>query len=75
MRSDLGTSSLFALPFYYQLTATGLAIPVAISATTTMILGMNGLAKLQQDEKSVTNRRASEVNSTTQHLCVHNCLQ
>ena len=63
MRSDIGSTGMFALPFYYMLTSTGLTIFVAISATTTIIVGMNGLAKLQRDEKTAFGRRASEVSA------------
>ena len=63
MRSDLGNNELFALPYYYQAVATGLALFVAVSATTTVIVGMNGLARLQQAERFVTiaSRRSSKV--------------
>ena len=61
MRSELGTPNSLALPFYYQLAATGLAFLVSISATTTLIIGMNGLAKLQTAERAAGERRASEV--------------
>ena len=63
MRSELGTPDLLVLPFYYQLVATGLAFLVAISATATIVIGMNGLAKLQTAEKAAGERRASEVSA------------
>ena len=61
MRSELGTPDFLVLPFYYQLVATGLAFLVAISATATIVIGMNGLAKLQTAERAAGERRASEV--------------
>ena len=61
VRSELGTPVLLAFPFYYQLVATGLAFLVAISATATIVIGMNGLAKLQSAERSAGKRRASQV--------------
>ena len=66
VRSDIGSPGMFVLPFYYMLTSTGLTFFVAISATTTIIVGMNGLAKLQQVEKTAFGRRASEVSA-----CMH----
>ena len=67
VRSDIGSPGMFELPFYYMLTSTGLTVFVAISATTTIIVGMNGLAKLQKDEKTAYGRRPSEVSK-------NNCL-
>ena len=46
-----------------MLTATGLTFSVALMGTTTIVVGMNGLAKLQKAEKIATGRRASEVSS------------
>ena len=46
-----------------MLTATGLTFSVAMMATTTIVIGMNGLAKLQKAEKIATGRRQSEVSS------------
>lgn len=60
MRSDIGSPDMFELPFYYMLTSTGLTVFVAVSATTTIIVGVNGLAKLQKDKKKV-GHGASEV--------------
>ena len=71
VRSELGTPSLLALPFYYQLVATGLAFLVAISATATLIISMNGLAKLQVAERAAGERRASDVSKA----CVHDTVQ
>ena len=61
MRSELGTPEFLTLPYFYQLGATILAVLVAISATATIVIGMNGLAKLQVDERSAGKRRKSEV--------------
>ena len=63
MRSELGTPDFLVLPFYYQLGATGLAFLVAISATATIVIGMNGLAKLQTVER-LAGIRKSEVSET-----------
>ena len=65
MRSELGTPDFVALPFFYQLGATGLAFLVAISATATIVIGMNGLAKLQTAERAAGERRASEVSESS----------
>ena len=51
-------------PFYCQIGATGGAILVAISATATIFIGMNGLVKLQT-MKSPVNDENSEVRNQT----------
>ena len=61
VRSELGTPKFLVLPFYYQLAATGLAFLVAISATATIVVSMNGLAKLQVAERAAGKRKASQV--------------
>ena len=63
VRSELGTQDFLVLPFYYQLGATGLAFLVAISATATIVIGMNGLAKLQTAERDAGKCKASEVSA------------
>ena len=75
--SELGTPDNLVLPFYYQLASTGLAFLVAISVTATIVIGMNGLAKLQTAERSAGKRRASEVsenlsNNSYAHSCKNN---
>ena len=63
VRSDLGNNEPFALPYYYQLVANGLALLVAVSATITVVVGINRLAKPQQNEISVimASQRPSKV--------------
>ena len=51
-------------PFYCQIGATGGAILVAISATATIFIGMNGLVKLQTMQSPV-NDESSEVRNQT----------
>ena len=67
MRSENGNPDFVELPYYYMLSATGLTFFVALFGTTTIVVGMNGLAKLQKAEKIATGRRASEVSSKNEH--------
>lgn len=54
----------FDMPFYYQVAASILTLAASISATTTIIVAMNGLANLQLAKKKVKGRRNSEVRQT-----------
>ena len=49
------------MPFYYQIAASILTLATSVSATITIIVAMNGLAKLQNAERAMKGRRTSEV--------------